>query len=314
MYKNVSFLVLFLIFAGCSTTNNPKIDDYIFKRKNDKSQYIKAYNQSLKLWKVPFLEDDISTSFGTAHVIISGPKEGEPLVLLHGMDASSTMWYPNIETLAKTHRVYAIDFLMEPNKSVSSGETISKEETIAWYEEIFKYYHLKKFIIIGASRGGWLATLLAIQENSKVSKLVLLSPAQTIENIDQKRKASSAMLLKIFPSKKKLIKTLDAFSFYPEKIDTIYKNQFYLANKYAKSNTSFLQMLPFSKEELESIKIPVLIMIGDHDVINSEDTLNKAEELFKIAEIIEIENAGHFLSIDQSKIVNKKMIEFLNKK
>lgn len=313
MYKKISCLVLFMIFASCSTTNNSKIDDYIFKRKNDKLQYIEAYNQSLKLWKVPFREDDVITSYGTAHVIISGPKEGEPLVLLHGMDASSTMWYPNIVTLAKTHRVYAIDFLMEPSKSVSSGGTISKEETIAWYEEIFKHYRLKKFKIIGASRGGWLATLLAIQEDSKVSKLVLLSPAQTIENIDQKNKASSALMLKIFPSKKKLIKTLDAFSFYPEKIDTLYKNQFYLANKYAKSNRSFLQMLPFSKEELESIKIPALIMIGDHDVINSEETLNRAEELFKNAEIIEIENAGHFLSIDQSKIVNKKVIDFLDK-
>lgn len=313
MNKIISLFVLLFILTGCKATKNSKFDDYIFKRKIEKSKYIKAYNESLKLWKIPFREDDIITSFGTAHVIVSGPKDAEPLILLHGMDASSTMWYPNIEALAKNHRVYAIDFLMEPSKSVSCGETISKEETLVWYEEIFKHYKLKKFKLIGASRGGWLATLLAIQNDSRVSKLVLLSPAQTMENMDQKMKASSAMMLKLFPSKKKLLKTLDAFSFYPDKIDAVYKNQFYLANKYAKSNVSFLQMQPFSKEELQRIMIPVLIMIGDHDIINSDESLKKAEELVKNAETVKIENAGHFLTIDQSKIVNKKIVDFLEK-
>lgn len=312
MYKSFSILLFIVFFlSGCNSQKSTRINDYVFRKKEDRTKYIKAYNETLKLWKIPFQEESITTSYGTAHVIISGPKNAEPLVLLHGMDASSTMWYPNIKALSKNHRVYAIDFLMEPGKSVSCGETISKEETIVWYNEIFKHYNLKKFKIVGASRGGWLATLLATQDNSAISKMVLLSPAQTLENLDKMHKASSALMFKLFPNKKKLENTLNAFAFYPEKIDPIYKNQFFLANKFAKTNMSFIQMQPFSKEEIEKINIPVLIMIGDHDIVNSEKSLEKGKELLPKGEMVTIKNAGHFLTIDQSEIVNQKMIEFL---
>jgi pimeloyl-ACP methyl ester carboxylesterase len=313
MKKIIILFVLSLFLKGCNTTKDTKIDDYVFKRKQEKSKYIKAYNETLKLWKIPFQEENIKTSYGTAHVIISGPKNAEPLILLHGMDASSTMWYPNIKALSKNHRVYAIDFLMEPGKSVSCGETISKEETITWYNEIFKHYNLKKIKLVGASRGGWLATLLASQDNHIVSKMVLLSPAQTLENLDKMHKASSALMFKLFPNKKKLENTLNAFAFYPEKIHPIYKNQFFLANKFAKTNMSFIQMQPFSKEEIEKITIPVLIMIGDNDIVNSQKSLEKGNELLPKGEMVTIENAGHFLTIDQPEVVNQKIIDFLEK-
>jgi len=311
MQKLFSTLLLAFLLISCGASKENRIDDYVFKKKTDKDAYIKSYNKSLKLWKIPFKEEDIITSYGIAHVIMAGPKDGAPLVLLHGMDASSTMWYPNIEALAKNHRIYAIDFLMEPGKSVSCGETLNKTELIAWYNEIFDHYKLKKFKVIGASRGGWIGTLLALQENSRITKLALLSPAQTFESIDSKRKAMPALMLKLFPNEKKLNKTLKVFSYYPEKIDAVYKQQFYLANKYAKTNTSMLQMTPFSKEELKNLNIPVLVLIGDHDVINSEDSLEKAKELLPKSKAEEIEKAGHFLTIDQSKLVNKKVLDFL---
>lgn len=311
MQKFAALLLFAILTVGCGAPKANRIDDYVFKKKTERNEYIRSYNSALQLWKVPFKEEDVQTSFGTAHVIIAGPGEAEPLVLLHGMDASSTMWYPNIEALSKNHRVYAIDFLMEPGKSVSSGSRLNTKEIVSWYNQIFQHYQLKKFKVVGASRGGWIATLLATQENSSISKLVLLSPAQTFETIDKKGKAMPALMLKLFPNKKKLKRTLDAFSYHPQKIDTVYKKQFYLANKYAKSNTSMLQMLPFSKNDLEKIKIPVLVLIGDHDVINSDDTIEKAKETIAGCRAEKIKEAGHFLTIDQSRLVNRKMVDFL---
>ena len=73
-----------------------------------------------------------------------------------------------------------------------------------------------------------------------------------------------------------------------------------------------LQMIPFSKEELQNITIPVLVLIGDHDVINSEDTVERAKKLIQNSEAQKIKNAGHFLTIDQSKLVDQKIVDFLN--
>ncbi|TGD59070.1 alpha/beta fold hydrolase [Flavobacterium humi] len=300
-------LMLFLL-VSCAAT---KEKDYVFKSRKHKKAYINSYNKSLQLWDVPYQEEDIQTSFGKAHVITAGPKDGPPLVLLHGMDATSTMWFPNIRALSKNHRTYAIDYLNEAGKSQSREKSLSKEETVQWYNEIFDHYKLRKLDIVGASRGGWMATLLAIQPNSKISRLVLLSPAQTFKGVDKAGKASSALLLKIFPSKKKLDKTLETFSFYPEKISPVYKTQFFLANKQAKSSSSFLQMQPFSDEDLQKITIPVLVLIGDHDVINAEESLTRAQKYLPDCKTKTLKDAGHFLSIDQSEAVNKTIVDFL---
>ncbi|MEN2400917.1 alpha/beta hydrolase [Flavobacterium sp. MC2016-06] len=306
----LQFALLFLLF-GCASSNKVKFEDYTFQTKKEKNSYITSYNKALKLWDIPYTEEDIPTSFGIAHVVITGPKNGKDLVLLHGMDASSTMWYPNIKVLAKNHRIYAIDFLMEPGKSTLKAKPLSSEEIVIWYNEIFNHYKLKNFDIIGASRGGWIATLLATQKGNSIDKIVLLSPAQTFKFIDKVGKTTSALMLKLFPSEKKFGKTLKTFSTHPEKISPIYKRQFYLANKYAKSNSSMLKMHPFSDDELKSIQNPVLVLIGDQDVINSDESLTRAQKYLVNSKTKTIKDAGHFLSIDQYKIVNDAMIDFL---
>ena len=306
----LKFIVLFLLL-GCASAKKVNFDDYIFKTKKEKSTYITSYNNCLKLWGIPYQEENIKTRYGTAHIIITGPENGKKLVLLHGMDASSTMWYPNIKAFSKKHRVYTIDFLMEPNKSTLTSKSLSKEEIVIWYNDIFNYYKLKDFDIVAASRGGWIATLLATQKYNSINKIVLLSPAQTFEFIDDVRKTSSALLLKLFPSEGKFKKTLKTFSTHPEKIEPIYKKQFYLANKYAKSNSDMLQMLPFSDEELKSINNPVLVLIGDTDIINSEKSLERAQKYLVNSKTQIIKDAGHFLSMDQSKVVNEAILSFI---
>ncbi|KAB1069029.1 alpha/beta hydrolase [Tamlana haliotis] len=311
MRKLILKVTILILCFGCASSKQTGFDDYVFQNKKEKNTYINAYNQALNLWPVPYTEDTVDTPYGPAHVIISGPEDGKQMVLLHGMDASSTMWYPNIKALSEKHRVYAIDFLMEPGKSALTKNALTSEEIIIWYNSIFEHYHLKNFDLVAASRGGWIATLLAIQQNQNINKLVLLSPAQTFEYVDNLRQTSQALFLKLFPSKKKFERTLETFSSHPEKINSIYKKQFYLANKYAKTNTSMLQMKPFSDEELRSITIPVLVLIGDADVINSEESLEKADELLFRDKTEVIESAGHFLSIDQSEAVNKAITTFL---
>src|SRR4029079_5669932 len=105
--------------------------------KNEKLTYAQSYNKALTLWDIPFEEKDLKTSLGNAHVIICGPTNAEPLVLLHGMNASSTMWYPNIRSLSENYRVYTIDFLLEPGKSLCQGDVSKIDQLMSWYSEIF---------------------------------------------------------------------------------------------------------------------------------------------------------------------------------
>jgi pimeloyl-ACP methyl ester carboxylesterase len=308
-------LVVFLavgLLSSCAVTKDS--NDFVFPTKTGKLLYLRSYNNALRLWKVKFTEEDVKTSYGLAHVIISGPKNGRPVVLFHGTDASSTMWFPNIQALSQKHRVYAIDYPMETGKSVAIVKEMDPKDMIIFYNEIFTHYDLKSISIVAASRGGWVATLLALEPVNRVGKLVLLSPAQTFGGVDKIGKAFSAVKLKMFPSPKRLNRFFEQFSYYPEKIDRKYKEQFYLANKFGRSKPDLMKMVRFSKTDMQTLKMPVLVLVGDHDVINDVDILIRAQEFIPQAETAIIKDAGHFLSIDQSETVNKKIIEFLDKK
>jgi pimeloyl-ACP methyl ester carboxylesterase len=306
--RNLTFVLLFLVL-GCS---GYKID-YVFNSSTKKALYIKSYNETLKLWDAPFEETDVTTSYGMAHIIISGPKTGEPLVLFHGTDASSTMWFPNVKEFSKKYRVYAIDFPLEAGKSISNYRKLTNRQTAAFYEEIFNHFQMENINLLGISRGGWMATYLALQSNNKIKKIVLLSPAQTFGGIKNLGKVLSAINLKLFPSQKSTNKFFKAFSYYPDKINEVFKNQLYLAYKYGNSKPRLLNMLPFSKKELRSLKIPVLVLVGEHDIVNDEKIFVKAHQFIPNVETAVIKDSGHFISVDQSENTNKIIVEFLNK-
>jgi pimeloyl-ACP methyl ester carboxylesterase len=310
--RHFLILILFLFLTtGCSSYKKNK--DYVFASTEGKARYIKSYDAALKLWDIPLEEADIATSYGMAHVVMSGPKTGEPVILFHGMDASSSMWFPNAKALSQNNRVYAIDFPLETGKSLACANKLRNKDIALFYNEIFEHYKMKNINLIGASRGGWMAIFLALQSQNKIKRLILLSPAQTFNGIRSPFKLLTAVTLKIFPSRKRLDKFFNAFSYYPDKIDPLYKEQFYLANVYGSSKPHYMYMTKFSKNQLQSLKIPVLVLVGDHDIVNNEESVRKAHELIPNVETAFIKDAGHFLSIDQAAIINTTIVDFLNK-
>jgi pimeloyl-ACP methyl ester carboxylesterase len=306
----LTFIAPLLISCGAS-----KPSAYgIFRTKSGYAKYIAAYDKSLKtLWDVPYTEADVQTTYGMAHIFISGPVNGKPMVLLHGTDASSIMWYPNIKAFSKDYRVYAIDFPFEAGKSIANRHNIGNKDILRYYNEVFDHFGLKDICLVGASRGGWIATYLALQEKNNIGSLVLLSPAKTFSGVDKIGKALSGLTLKLFPDRRRLRIFFKRFSFFPDRIRPEYKEQFLLANRFANSKPGFLKMYRFSEDKIKKLKIPVLVLIGDHDIINDEKCLKKARELLPQAETAVIKDAGHFLSVDQAETVNKKVLDFLEK-
>ncbi|MBA3706446.1 MAG: alpha/beta hydrolase [Bacteroidetes bacterium] len=316
---------LLIIFFSCSCGSDPKTVDATVQAKdtlevcdsitikNKNATYISAYDKALTLWKIPFEEKDLTTSFGTAHVIECGPPNGKPLVLLHGMNASSTMWYPNIKSLSQQYRIYAIDFLLEPGKSCCQKKVSSTDEIVKWYYEIFDQLQLKTFNMVGASRGGWLALNIALYSQTRINKLVLLSPAQTFIWIRPMPDIMENITYSINPKRKHLRNVLKTMTSDVDNIEQLFIDQYYIATEDADMmNKCILQMTPFSDEQLKSLKVPVLVLIGDNDIINNNKSLKQVRKLLPDVETEMIRNAGHFLSIDQKEIVNKRIIDFLN--
>ncbi|UXP30817.1 alpha/beta hydrolase [Reichenbachiella agarivorans] len=322
--KQIVVVVLVLMLNSCDwgkgssydpTKIQQELDEefgkYEEEVKSEDKEYYQAYNQTLSLWNTPYHEVHVPTSHGKAHVIVSGPKSGEPLVLLHGMNASSTMWYPNVKALSQHYRVYAIDYLLEPGKSQMNKEIGDMDDLMNWYHEVFEGLKLEEFSLIGASEGGWLAVRNALRQESRVKRLILLSPLQTFIWIPPGLKMSHNITYSIAPKREDLRDVLSTMSTQVDEMEQAYIDQYFIATQIAEKRLLMFKMTPFSDDELKSLTMPILVLIGDQDIVNKEKSLENAKELLPKVETGTIKDAGHFLSMDQPKIVNKWMLEFL---
>lgn len=313
-FKALLFLLVFILFVGCKKDEYKefkKVPEYIAHPDRTHKAYYEAYDKTLQKWGVAYEDLYITTSKGIAHVLVSGPKDGTPVILLHGMSASSTMWYPNAKALAEQHRIFAIDLIIEPGKSYKTANFKNIEEVTAWYEEVFWALKLESFHLIGTSRGGWIATDIALHSKRNIKSLILLSPVQTFMWIPPTTDLLKNIFNVFYSKEDGVWRTMETLSKNPSKIDETYMAQYRLGLKNDTVEKFLPQMKPFPNNELSTLKMPVLVLIGDDDMFNTKHTIKLTEKYLPKGRGEVISNSGHFLSVDQAEIVDKKMIDFM---
>ncbi len=285
----------------------------IFRKKGNKEQFNLAYDETMKLWPVPFEDLMISTRFGETHIIASGSIDAPALILLHGMTFSATMWYPNIESLSKDFRVYAVDTIGDLGKSAISSIMKTREEAALWVSDVITGLQLQSAIFMGHSMGGWLTLNFALHSPEKVQKMILLAPAAGIH------KNTPKFLLKVYPAivlptVSRIRKELSWFmsrSYQPDAKSQVLINQFVISGM---NCVPQLRVTPtvFKDHELQSLSMEILLMVGDQEVIyNYQKLLSKAKRLIPNIQTSVINGAGHALTMEKDEIVNDTIIRFL---
>ncbi|WP_054203501.1 alpha/beta fold hydrolase [Pseudoalteromonas porphyrae] len=275
------------------------------------------YQRALSLWPIAYRELSVPTSLGQARVIVAGPADAEPLVLLHGMHANSAMWYPNIAALAEHYRVYAIDDLLGSGGSRASADISDMEQVVSWYQELFDRLQLSSLHLVGASRGGWQAVAITLaestREKSRIQRLVLLSPAQTFGWIELSGDLLASIFFTINPDRNEVQESLQSVSSRPHMINPIYLDQYVAALEDDPVPGLITELRPFSDQQLQQITLPTLVLIGDNDMMNNNDSLERAKKILVQGHTKQIKNAGHFLTVDQAEQVNRAMLKFLSR-
>jgi pimeloyl-ACP methyl ester carboxylesterase len=143
-----------------------------FKTPEGEAAYLAAYSAVMRLWPVPYEEMNIPSRFGMTHVVVSGPNDAPPLVLLHGYWATLTMWTRNIADFSKSHRVYAIDIMGQPSKSMPDEPIRDAADYVAWLTATLNGLRLDRISLVGMSYGGWLALNYAVATPARVKERV----------------------------------------------------------------------------------------------------------------------------------------------
>jgi len=284
-----------------------------FKTPRGEARFLAAYDAELKLWPVLYEEIDVPTRFGTTHVVICGPKTGPPLVLLHGYMATLTMWSPNIAAFSKDYRVYAVDVMGQPNKSIPGDPIASGADFVSWLTATLDGLHLDRVFLVGMSFGGWLALNYAVAVPQRLRKLVLLSPGGLLPMVRQFTLRGMAMVW--FPTRL----TVNTFFHWLGFTDRAYANvleMMYLGLKHFRMPFETARVMPavVSDEALRTMKVPTLLLIGDHEVIsNPVSALGRARRLIPDFEGDLVPGCRHDMCSSRHAIVNARVLAFLTK-
>src|SRR5690625_865415 len=242
----------------------------IFKSKKAEFNIKSTYDALIEEWNVNVKQVNVPTEYGTTHVNVCGQPNGIPLVMLHGVgDNSALMWIYNAAALAQHFKIYAIDTIGGPGKSIPSEKYNKNFDPVRWLDDVLNFFELSDVNLVGVSHGGYLAQYYTSKRSNRVIKAACLASTVSVKESQSPIK----IMLKIFfpealiPTKnniKKLLKKLsgensDAFINHP----LIFEHFVYLTKGFNNMAMKHHKIIPFTEEQLNVIRDKCLFLVGE---------------------------------------------------
>jgi pimeloyl-ACP methyl ester carboxylesterase len=290
--------------------DNMADNSMIYKNPEGKAKCLAIYDSALAHWPVPYEQLDLPTRFGRTHVVVSGPQDAPPLILLHGNWATAMMWSSAISELSHDRCVYALDQIDDVGKSSPTRLPASRSDYAAWLMDVFDQLELQQADIVGLSYGGFLAVNFALSAPDQVKRLILLCPGIPNFGPPTRRYAIHGLPLILFPSRltgKWLIQGLSVRGYHSNDLET---EQLIVSAMNLRSRIPFRPV--FSDDEFKNLTLPILLLIGDKEVLyDAKSAIERVWQLIPNVESEIINNAGHMLTTDQPAVVISRVLQFL---
>jgi pimeloyl-ACP methyl ester carboxylesterase len=284
----------------------------VFRSPEGEARFMQAYDAVVKDWPVAYQELDLPTRFGRTHVIASGRPDASALVLLPSLAATATLWYPNVATLSRHYRVYAVDVIGQVGKSIPTRRMRTRRNFADWVADLLDALHVQRASIVGSSYGGFLAMNQASLTPDRVERLVLISPAGVF--VGSSWWFYYAMLikgpiLKLLRRKRAVTRLPGGMRLDPSGWGALMSVTMSVS---ARPNTVW--PVVFSKTELKAIRTPTLLLIGAQErLYEALPTLKRALQRMPGLSGAIVPNAGHLAAMTHPDEVNERIIQFLGR-
>lgn len=276
----------------------------------------------------PLKNSQIKISNKSINYIETGTGDKQ-LLLLHGINLGWGQWYPNIDSLAKYFKVFAIDLPGCGNSSKLDFKKSNFENDFVNVVEQFINLKFKKVNLIGHSFGGAIALRLALKNKSKIGKLILINPVGLSAYLPLKYIPISFYPLvnllsktALYPTKKNirnfLISVMVKQDIKEELVEYFYRN-IKVANTqhpfiFLHSLTNGFRIKPelVFQKDLVKLEKEILFILGSKDETMNQVIKSKLWESIPQAKVKIYANVGHVPSIEESDRFNNDVINFLN--
>lgn len=245
-------------------------------------------------------------------------KKGAPVAMLsHSLGSSLLMWNPQMKDLETHVQVLRYDVRGHGKSEAPPGAytlELLAEDAVALLDML----EIERVHWVGLSMGGMIGQSVALNYPKRLQSLVLCDTAASIapesqpiwqERIDAIRDRGVAS--QVAPTMERWF-TPSFLNLNPHMLDLI-REEFlatpahgYLGCIYAIRKLNYL-------DRLSEIKIPTLIMVGEHDPGTPVSASEAMHQRIKESKLVIIPSARHLSNVEQPETFNANLLTFLNR-
>lgn len=243
---------------------------------------------------------------------------GEILIFVHAFPLNSKMWNPQVECFKNKYRVITYD-VRGLGKSKDKNNQFTMETYANDLLSVINYLNSGKVHACGLSMGGYIlqrafiknpdlfkTLTLADTRSERDDDTGLINRSQVIENLKAGKRAEfvSDFLAKLI--NKKSYQNPEIKNFLEEIIgenstEAICGAQLALATRVNSANF------------IDKINIPVLLLVGEEDILTPPSAAENMNKLIPDSELYIIKNSGHMSNLENIEEFNAYLMKFLEK-
>lgn len=239
------------------------------------------------------------------------------VILIHGFPFNRTMWDNQVELLKEKYRVIAYDVRGHGNSDAGTDD-FSIELFARDLISLMDSLKIEKAIICGLSMGGYIALNIIQNYPERINALILCDTsckADTSEGIEKRMKAIESIresgVEAYADGSLKNFFAQESFTTKKEEISSVRQM---MVSTTEKTIVDTLLALSKRKETcniLSEIKVPVLLLVGQEDIITPPETARLMHEKIKNSVLHIIKQAGHISNLENPVMFNEHLSEFV---
>jgi pimeloyl-ACP methyl ester carboxylesterase len=285
--------------------------DPIYRSPGGEAELAALYDEALARLGPGCETRRIGTSFGETHVILAGPEDAPPLVVLPGGNFLNPLCLSWFLPLAESFRLYAPDIVGQPGRSARTRPSARGDGHARWLGEVLDGLGLGRAPFVGISYGTGLVLRLAGLAPGRVAGAVLVSPAGIAAGPIWPMLRDAALPMLVYrarPNRERLMRA--ARPLLTEPVEP-YVRQLGLVYRHVKLDRELPRAA--TKEELAGYEAPMLLFAAENDLFfPANRVIPRAEEIIPNLETETLPGSRHVPSRDAFARINARTAAFLN--
>lgn len=287
--------------------------DSIYRSLGGEAEIMAAYDSAFARLGLHCESRTVGTHFGQTHVLVTGPEDAPPIMILPGgnfLNPFCLFWFA---PLADTYRIYAPDIVGQPGKSSQVRPPAHGDGHAQWAVDVLDALGLSSVPFVGVSYGAGIILRVAGYAPERIAKAALVSPSAITAGSTWRmvREVVSPMLLyMVSPNRERLLRAArpiltELEEPYVRQLGAVYRN--------VRLDTQLPRMS--SEEELAEFEAPTLIFAAGEDVFfPGEAVAARARKIVpNLAGVEVLEGCRHVPSRLAFAHVNAKITELFQR-